>query len=155
MNSVCLWCPLGNLLDISGEDLIHLILTPRGEEEVIFDLKETVYDHIHTLPDLPVTRNLVCIFSAPPDTEFFLCGAIPSRKRWPGQGRVVGCTMLLRVSLLPSSIQLQTSIFTCIYQSCRSQSENLLVWWVIVHVRSFYVYLPGTKSTAFLNASPE
>lgn len=30
LNSVCWWCPLGNLLDVSGEVLILLILSPWG-----------------------------------------------------------------------------------------------------------------------------
>lgn len=108
LNSVCSGCPLWSLLDVSGEDLTCLILTPwewgTGYITLIWKGKYTI-TFIHSY--LPMTRNLVCIF-------FFFChtryGLIspnnsrelsPRRKRWPCLGKVASCTVFLRPPASP------------------------------------------------------
>lgn len=70
-----------------------------------FDLKETVWDHIHMLLDLPVPRNLACNFCTTSDMDFFpqtnLWSHILEDRDGPCQGRVASCTVSQRPPASP------------------------------------------------------
>lgn len=105
LNSVCSGCPLWSLLDVSGEDLICLILTPWGWGSGYTTLIwKGEYMITFVYSSLPLTRTLSAIFL--PHQIWIISpnsSREPSRrrKRWLWQCKVASCTVFLRPSASP------------------------------------------------------